>query len=396
MTYQLFLTLGNIMLLIGMVASAFLSSLLILARSIKQPSIQFLTFFLLTISFWLFGIIVKDVTLGLYYPILNWLPFNFTLTLGPSVFFYVKSVCYPEWKSSKKDYLHYLPLIIHVTAQTFYIWEGYTDGVQQPNLTNIYEIINPVVELLTTSSIIVYIALSLKEINLFQIELNLHFSNAGKYKLDWLIKDLRAFAVMWVLWVPFTLYDYLLNNYELPATHYYTVYFLIAATAIWMGIETLLRPALTVDLPPQPNYEKQPDKEQPNAIPLPELVEKSEWLNREITRGQQYLNPELTLRMLAVELDIHHNTLTRIINQGAGKNFSDYINEYRINEVKRKAMNSSYNHLTLEGIAYECGFNSKSTFIRSFKKLAGMPPAAYLKKLKESETGVKMHNASFG
>jgi AraC-like DNA-binding protein len=61
------------------------------------------------------------------------------------------------------------------------------------------------------------------------------------------------------------------------------------------------------------------------------------------------------------------------------KSFYDYVNERRIEEVKRKINDPKYSHLKLVEVAYECGFNSKATFNRVFKKIEGHSPTDYKK-----------------
>ena len=62
-------------------------------------------------------------------------------------------------------------------------------------------------------------------------------------------------------------------------------------------------------------------------------------------------------------------------------NFNDFINTYRVEEVKKAFDNGEHKKTTLLGIAYDCGFNSKATFNRAFKKNAGFSPKEYLEKL---------------
>lgn len=94
-----------------------------------------------------------------------------------------------------------------------------------------------------------------------------------------------------------------------------------------------------------------------------------------------YLAGELTAQQLAQQLDLSPNHLSQIINQLEGKNFFDFINYYRVEEVKRRMTDSRNNNLTLLAIALESGFNSKSSFNTVFKKLTGQTPSAYQKSL---------------
>jgi AraC-like DNA-binding protein len=96
---------------------------------------------------------------------------------------------------------------------------------------------------------------------------------------------------------------------------------------------------------------------------------------------QPYLDGELTAQQLAARLDISPNHLSQVINQLEGKNFFDFINHYRIEEVKRKMADSKYQHLTLLALALDSGFNSKTSFNTVFKKLTGLTPSQYQKSM---------------
>jgi AraC-like DNA-binding protein len=66
-----------------------------------------------------------------------------------------------------------------------------------------------------------------------------------------------------------------------------------------------------------------------------------------------------------------------VINEGTGMNFNDFINRYRVEAVKKAFEQGEHQRKTLEGIAWEAGFNSKSTFLRAFKKHTAMTPTQY-------------------
>ena len=87
-----------------------------------------------------------------------------------------------------------------------------------------------------------------------------------------------------------------------------------------------------------------------------------------------YLEPELTLSELAQRLRTQPALLSRVINAGCGQNFNDFVNTYRVAEARRKLADPRFGHYSLVGVALDSGFNSKSTFNRVFKKLAGQAP----------------------
>src|SRR6202042_3681104 len=86
--------------------------------------------------------------------------------------------------------------------------------------------------------------------------------------------------------------------------------------------------------------------------------------------------------------------LSRIINLGLEKNFSDFINEFRVREVSRKMQDPACDRLTLLGIAYESGFNSQRTFNRVFKEMTGKTPLEYKNSLKKELPIDKLANIS--
>lgn len=91
-----------------------------------------------------------------------------------------------------------------------------------------------------------------------------------------------------------------------------------------------------------------------------------------------YEEPELTLSLLAKKLQTNTSVLSRVINQGFGSSFNDFINACRINAVKEKLQAGEQQTQTLLGIAFDCGFNSKATFNRAFKKATGLSPKEWL------------------
>jgi AraC-like DNA-binding protein len=93
---------------------------------------------------------------------------------------------------------------------------------------------------------------------------------------------------------------------------------------------------------------------------------------------QTYLDPELNLRDLAASLHMSRSQLSDVINNGFGKNFNDFINSYRVDHFKQLLRQGRQEHLSLLGLAYESGFNSKATFNRVFRKFTGQSPSEYL------------------
>ncbi len=92
-----------------------------------------------------------------------------------------------------------------------------------------------------------------------------------------------------------------------------------------------------------------------------------------------FLNPSLSLREFAENVNISSNKLSWLLNERIGQNFNDYINSFRLENFKKNALDPTNSHLTLLAIAYENGFNSKTVFNVFFKKAEGMTPKAWVR-----------------
>ncbi|MDH3651968.1 MAG: helix-turn-helix domain-containing protein [Saprospiraceae bacterium] len=101
-------------------------------------------------------------------------------------------------------------------------------------------------------------------------------------------------------------------------------------------------------------------------------------LQRSMERKKLYLDPTLSLAQFATAVDLPRHQCSQVLNGGLGKNFYDFVNEYRFNEVRRRLEDKQDSHLTILAIAFESGFNNKNTFNKVFKKYAGMTPSQFL------------------
>lgn len=101
-------------------------------------------------------------------------------------------------------------------------------------------------------------------------------------------------------------------------------------------------------------------------------------LHNLMEKDKHYLNSNLTLKILADLLGTNTKYLSQVVNNQAGCNFQQFVNNYRVKEVKEKLTSKEYQHLTLFGIALQCGFKNKSTFYKVFKETEGMTPREYL------------------
>ena len=95
---------------------------------------------------------------------------------------------------------------------------------------------------------------------------------------------------------------------------------------------------------------------------------------------QRHFDAQLSMEKLAEELNISSSKLSMLVNQYSGYNFSDYINNMRVNDAKKLLSSPDFEAYTIVSIGLECGFNSKSTFYSAFKKFTGQTPSTYKNK----------------
>jgi len=102
-------------------------------------------------------------------------------------------------------------------------------------------------------------------------------------------------------------------------------------------------------------------------------------LKHAIEKKQLFLNPQLTLSDLAEDIDVSNHDISQVLNENIGKNFYEYINSFRLSHFINLYKDPKYKQFTLLSIAYESGFNSKTTFNTFFKKNTGKSPRDYFK-----------------
>lgn len=372
MEFELYLTFWNILIAISSIVGLTFGLLLLFTKRKNKAANKFMAIVITIISLWLTWVYIADIRLLEYFPRFTWIPItSYLLIIGPALYFYVIKLITPGYEFKKIDYLHFSPLIVELGFHGLQVFESYYSKVPI-HRTNTFDLISPFFQLMSIISVGIYVRLSIKKIKVFTELLIENYSNSDKYKLTWLKRIILFFGIMWALWLPYTLVDYMFFDYHLNFKYYYPLYLIMGIVSVWMGMETFLRPEYVV-------IQLKENRNIKTAAPINDLNEKMNWLQKEMKQNLFFLNPELTLNSLAENLNIHPNLLSRIINEGAHKNFSDFINEYRVACVIENIKNPLYKDITLLGIAHESGFNSKTSFYRTFKKFTDKTPSEYLK-----------------
>jgi len=249
----------------------------------------------------------------------------FLPALGPLLYFYVRRLTSPGRRFHRKDIFHFCPLFV---------------GFLMPAW-------------LVVTSVIIYLYLSHRLIEDFYRRLRLVLMDRPRYAFRRLDKALL-----------------LLGLFCASALFSDTFYFAVAFVLMGMTVDIILKPDSNLQL-------TLPITDRANA------KEKGRRLKEAVATSRLYEDAELTLATLAEKLKMHPHDLSRIINMGLEKNFSDFINEFRVREIARKMRDPAFDRLTMLGIAYESGFNSKTTFNRVFKEMTGKTPTEYKNSLKK-------------
>lgn len=337
-----------------------LSLFLWIAPKENQFANRWLAILMVVVALWIIRVLVADIDLAKNNPLLNLMPLQFSMALGPLIYFYIRQITRSEYIFRRKDFLHFVPLLYELSIQEFAAIQNMKAG------QTIYHTFSFVVPLFAFLSFMIYLYLCRLQINHYYRKKEFNGGDRYRNELLWLDRSVNKLAVLWLLWIPFTAVDYFHYHYELSVQHYYPLYLLLISMIIWIAARIHLKTetVMTVNVAVK------------QLLPA-DLKQKGSWLKMEVKEKGYYRDAELSLSSLAEKLGLHTHELSRIINTVFKKSFNDFINEYRVREVALKMQDSSYDHITLLGLAYESGFNSQSSFHRVFKQFTGKTPLEY-------------------
>ncbi|NOY59848.1 MAG: helix-turn-helix transcriptional regulator [Calditrichaeota bacterium] len=308
------------------------------------------------------------------------------LTYAPLLFLYVKSLIRENTLPDRKDWLHFLPFILFLAAYFLFLWG---DPVFLVNNYFAHDASLPfrlAYSIYLFLSVIIYSVLVLFLISEHQKKLKDEFSYTSQtITLNWLKIVLFIFVITFLSFI-ITGTSFMFQATDLDPRWFSRIGLTLFAFAVsYFGIKqpTLFKSNCF------PRVEKKSDQRQKNRYERSGLNEElaknySERLQHFMKEGKPYLNPELTIKDVSDHLNISRHYITQVLNETMKKNFYTFINEYRVEEVKKRLVDHQYDHLTFSAIAYECGFNSKSSFNFIFKKSTGMTPSEFKKKRMES------------
>lgn len=334
-----------------------------------------------------------------YRDVLFYVPFQHLFWIGPVVFFYVQSLLNPLFRLGRKQLLHLLPGMLYVLyAVVVWVYDQcivqdyyfLADGVD-PDFDAWYQWTGFL-------SMTGYFLASYIYYRKYSRVIVLLVSNAADYSFHWVRNFLLAFLGMLLARLIMAGYDWLYGG-DYASSWWYFFSFAIGAYSISIAGYTnavqsrvLFQTALfgrtneVFILPERPPYALPVRPDVYESIPEADartasdagLDDWKERIARLFETERLYEEPELTLQDVAQQLQTNISVLSRLVNRSFGMNFNDLVNAYRVQRVIELMQQGQHQSQTLLALAFEAGFNSKTTFNRAFKKQTGLSPKAYL------------------
>ena len=307
---------------------------------------------------------------------------------GPLVWLYFRSLTNHQFRIKGKEWFHFLPLAIITTIHvgTFLsdiVIDHWISGTPLPYFhgtrgyfaefgLGIWDTLSFILQNL---SLLIYFSYTYSQYRSYRQYINENFSDTHPISFHWLRNFLTAFLLFLVISLVFTVVENVFGIYLDYKQKWY-------GNFIW-GI--IIYYISIGGYGTHPNFLIALQFNPTNKVPTQEKEsnpEKNPWKEKlldHLTSEKPYLNPQLTLTDLATQLNTSPSTISKTINSCFKQNFNDYINTYRVEDVKRKLQDGTDSHLSLLGIALDSGFNSKATFNRAFKKHTKLSPSEFLK-----------------
>ena len=382
----------NVLLLLA-AAQGILLAFLIIHKHRKLFANYFLASLMLLLSIILIYLLFSELGWHVKFPYLMLMLLGFPLIVNPLFYLYAKYLVQFSPTFNKIDLIHFLPFIIY---ELFFIPDFFSSSeeiiaifnmITQQQLFPRFIVFNWVIIIQG----IYYIILILLMLRNHSSSLEKAFSNIEKIRLNWLRNIIILVGFVWIVFI-FENVLYLLDIQFYKIFDLASVFAaLMVYTLGYMGLlksEVFERPAFIesykytkqsidsdlTELTPVKKYEK-------SGLTEKKLEEYFSRLDKLMKEEKFYLDSNLTLKQLADLLEISNHNLSQIINTRLNQNFFDYINQYRVEEVKHYLDDPQKKNITLLSLGFDAGFNSKSSFNSIFKRYTGLTPSEYQKQI---------------
>lgn len=303
-------------------------------------------------------------------------PLSGVLFIGPALYFYVRSLTASDFRFQRKHLLHFIPGFIFIAINTIaFITAGSRSAPTHAASANALSTVASIENFLAIALSFYYIILSVRLMQRHELWVYQHFSATSSKSLKWLRNLIISLSCIWIVWFFAVSINFFTHDFILTYLSSYPFQVLTSIIIFWIGYVGFIEGEL---FSAEISFENKIDTL--NAVtskPSQVNKETKDALLNAMSREKLFLVPDLTLAMLSHQLNVSARNISQTLNNDLNTNFHDFVNAYRVEEVKQRLLDPQYAHLTILAVALESGFNSKSSFNRIFMKTTGVSPKAF-------------------
>jgi len=361
---------SNIIIYAGIV-QGFYSAVVLTHTKLRNPANLYLAFLLMVLSI---SILHSAFVIPYFHQFHNTnfrVKEPFILLVVPFIWLYVKKLNEPQFSFRRKHLLHFAPFLVVMLFSLFFVFHRTRINDNQSLYLHTF-VLNTVLYIIALGQYIFYLVYILRIIHSFNAKALNELSNTENIDPAWLRIFLFTFLAVFLLLIVMMV----IAIHRLNADYFNNIVEIIGIEPIYiLGYKGLFQQTI---LPVIPEIITDNSISEEKATPETKINEELLGKLRSFMENKKpYHEPELTLTSLAAQVEIGRNQLSELINIGTGGNFYDFVNKYRVDEVKRLMENPKFKDYTLLAIAFEAGFPSKSTFNSIFKKFTAFTPSEY-------------------
>ncbi len=356
----------------------FLSAIIFLSRKGNTNANKYLSLLIFIFSILKIWEFLTQSRLIVYLPHLIMVLNPLLFALGPLVLLYVYALTSTDWKFSRFHLLHFIPVLASycIFIPVYLLTENEKIRIINSAFTNRTFIISPVFFSAAILQILVYLVFAIIKLHEHFRNIKNNFSYTERISLVWLRNLLVIFIVLWIAFVMRIFYRSKLVWGLSALFSILSVYFV---GYFGYNQPVIFQEAMD-DTAPDANS-KSKKKYASSALTEKEILENLNKVQMLMDKERLFLKNDLKIGDVGQKIHLPAYYVSQVINERLGKNFFDFINEYRVKEVQVRLSDRNNDHLTILAIGYDSGFNSKTAFYSAFKRVTGVTPMDFKKQL---------------
>ncbi|WP_438425702.1 helix-turn-helix domain-containing protein [Aquimarina macrocephali] len=299
------------------------------------------------------------------------------LVVGPLLLLYIKSLFLKEESLIKNSLPHFIPAVLYtvfIAVPTLLYGMFSIDGLSYILSDFIYFFIR-----IGDLYLILYLIISLRLLSKYRRLIKSNYSNLTRYDFNWIRIMLQGALCIISIDVILKIYESFYGDFDWNVDFVSVITMVVLISFLgYYGVNQskVLLPDYILE---ENQFTTNKSKNTLPSFKKEEFEILKSKLEFVLVTNRPYLDEDLTLGKLANQISTTDKKLSMLLNQYMNTTFYDLINTYRINVVKEKIQSDLYDNYSLFGIACECGFKSRTSFNRIFKKETGLSPSVYKK-----------------